>query len=134
MPTCPRCGKDLCTNQALDYHLNKKTKCIDNSCRYCKGVFETRSKRDSHVIYCRANVIYKELYKMYTNVFILNENHYILKCSNDKLIDTKYMYEIHASPFSKSVRRSKEGTFSVEVTFIDDMVIVKEELLTTKQS
>lgn len=27
MPICPRCGKCLCTEQSLEYHLSKKKRC-----------------------------------------------------------------------------------------------------------
>ena len=38
MSICPRCGKVMCSEQSLQYHLNRKTPCNSLHCIYCKSV------------------------------------------------------------------------------------------------
>ena len=40
---CPRCGKILCNEQSLSYHLNKKTKCDKLICRICGTLHSTKA-------------------------------------------------------------------------------------------
>ena len=42
MPICPRCGKNLCNDQALRYHLNKKTPCNSLKCSKCNQVYSSK--------------------------------------------------------------------------------------------
>lgn len=40
MPVCPRCGKSLSTNQALEYHLSKRKSCNSIfTCTMCNQTF-----------------------------------------------------------------------------------------------
>jgi len=42
MPICPRCGKILCNDQALRYHLNKKVPCNSLKCSLCNKVHSSK--------------------------------------------------------------------------------------------
>ena len=42
MSICPRCGKILCNEQALMYHLNKKTPCNSLKCNKCKKTYSSK--------------------------------------------------------------------------------------------
>ena len=42
MSICPRCGKVLCNEQALQYHLNKKVSCNSLSCKHCKSIHSSK--------------------------------------------------------------------------------------------
>jgi hypothetical protein len=33
--TCYRCGKHLCTEQSLNYHLQKRVRCTEYKCTIC---------------------------------------------------------------------------------------------------
>lgn len=49
MPSqCPRCGKILCTEQALLYHLNRKIKCLSIQCTTCLQSFSTKQDLKHH--------------------------------------------------------------------------------------
>lgn len=56
MPICNRCGKDLATNQTLQYHLNKKKRCdLRFSCSLCKESFSSEHTLRSHYKGCSAS-------------------------------------------------------------------------------
>ena len=52
MPICPRCGKTLSSDQALQYHLNKKYKCGTWKCGLCDIVFDTKFSLNIHKLSC----------------------------------------------------------------------------------
>lgn len=131
MPSCPRCGKSLSTNQALDYHLNKKFKCALNSCQICKKQFETKTNRDNHYIYCRANQLYKAFceFENEDNVFILDKQMNILKASNSTLINTEFKYNFTKEPFSKPTKVVNNQVMYVKINEYDNYVIAIYEKL-----
>ena len=45
---CYRCGKWLCNEQSLFYHLNKKTKCSSLRCAECNVMFKTKLEMRLH--------------------------------------------------------------------------------------
>ena len=45
---CYRCGKWLCNEQSLFYHLNKKTKCSSLRCTECNVMFKTKLEMRLH--------------------------------------------------------------------------------------
>lgn len=45
---CYRCGKYLCNEQSLFYHLNKKTKCSSLKCAECNVMFKTKLEMRLH--------------------------------------------------------------------------------------
>ena len=69
MPICPRCGKCLTTDQALQYHLNKKYKCNSIKCQKCNQTFDTKLKLQMHCITCIAeeSLSYDYLLNFYLN-------------------------------------------------------------------
>lgn len=134
MPICPRCGKSLCTNQALDYHLRKKFKCSDNSCNICKLQFENRYKRDAHIKYCKAQKLFHTFAKCYTNVYVLDSKMNILSCNSSEMIDTLYNCILHYSPFSKHIRYIDNIPHTVDLEYVDDYIIAIENTLGKKCS
>lgn len=52
MVLCPRCNKNLSTNQALTYHLNRRTPCNSIRCNYCEQQFATRLDLQMHLMRC----------------------------------------------------------------------------------
>ena len=69
MPICPRCGKSLTTDQALQYHLNKKFKCNSIKCEKCNQTFETKLKLQMHMMHCPEvkGPSYQDLLTFYLN-------------------------------------------------------------------
>ena len=55
MPICPRCGKTLSTQQALEYHLQKKNKCGSIKCKICDQSFDTKLSLQMHCLKCEGN-------------------------------------------------------------------------------
>lgn len=52
MPICPRCGKNLSSEQALTYHLNRKYRCNTWVCSKCTVVFSTKFDLHIHQLKC----------------------------------------------------------------------------------
>ena len=52
MPICYRCGKSLCSEQALTYHLNRKYKCGSWKCVGCNLSFTTKFDMNIHLLRC----------------------------------------------------------------------------------
>lgn len=52
MPICPRCGKSLSSDQALQYHLNRKYKCGTWKCAKCSTLFDTKFSLKIHESGC----------------------------------------------------------------------------------
>jgi len=52
MPICPRCGKSLTSDQALNYHLNRKFRCGIWNCTRCNINFNTKHQLTLHEIQC----------------------------------------------------------------------------------
>jgi hypothetical protein len=52
MPICPRCGKSLTSDQALNYHLNRKFRCGIWNCTRCNVNFNTKHQLQLHEIQC----------------------------------------------------------------------------------
>ena len=55
MPICPKCGKTFSTEQALQYHLNKKYKCGTWKCGKCNTVFNTQFALKIHNMNCESD-------------------------------------------------------------------------------
>ena len=43
---CHRCGKVLCTEQSLSYHLKKKKRCDQYKCNICGKLHTNKSQLD----------------------------------------------------------------------------------------
>lgn len=52
MVLCPRCNKNLSTNQALTYHLNRRIPCNSIRCLYCNQTFATKLELQMHSMRC----------------------------------------------------------------------------------
>lgn len=52
MVLCPRCNKNLSTNQALTYHLNRRTPCNSIQCPHCQQRFQTKLDLQMHMMRC----------------------------------------------------------------------------------
>lgn len=52
MPICVKCGKRLSTEQALQYHYNRKIKCTDLKCKVCNKQCYTKFEYTLHERQC----------------------------------------------------------------------------------
>lgn len=52
MPICPRCGKSLTSDQALNYHMNRKFRCGIWNCVRCHQNFNTKHHLTLHEMQC----------------------------------------------------------------------------------
>ena len=80
MPVCPRCGKSLCSEQALMYHLNRKYRCGSWKCEKCNIDFDTKFNLSLHKIKCdsvqeqvSSETLLNVLNKIPLNLFVLEK-------------------------------------------------------------
>lgn len=52
MYTCFKCGVSFSSQQALNYHQNKKIKCLSLECATCKQKFSKKGDYKLHVLHC----------------------------------------------------------------------------------
>ena len=52
MYVCFKCGKSLSSSQALEYHLNKKVKCLSLECKLCNSFFSKKKELHNHMLNC----------------------------------------------------------------------------------
>jgi len=70
MPVCPRCGKCLSSEQALNYHLNKKYKCGTWNCTKCDQKFDTKFDYKIHEMNCsRRTLTYCPCYDVLRDIY-----------------------------------------------------------------
>lgn len=81
MPLCPRCGKNLSTEQAVTYHLNKKYKCGSLKCHLCTKPFTTKFDLNIHLL---SNC----------NEYQFIEKNNVSKCNDVLVIEYKNNYDI----------------------------------------
>ena len=94
MPKCYRCGKMLCTMQALEYHLNKKVKCSKpHTCEFCDKEFDSKlellyHRRECKLDFSRIAAILKP--NKETAVYITDRSFNILFTDDHKCLDSNY--------------------------------------------
>jgi len=103
MTICPRCGKLLSTQQALEYHLKKKIPC--NSlyrCGNCSKEFNSNEelllhKRNCTMPHAKLSRIVKT--QSFNNVYILDQQLAIAYCDDKSLVGKQF-----PSLYSKNTR------------------------------
>ena len=123
---CPRCGKQLCTEQALQYHLNKKVKCNQQwKCGKCDRLFEKRRDLLLHGCYAEETCIYNvplETFEsqesVYAEIKVTNKTKQAVKCA--VVFDTKQPSSFEKCSFDSNIvyefmkRNSKNNVFQLD--------------------
>lgn len=96
MPICPKCGKSLCSEQALSYHLNKKFKCGTWKCMICSKSFDTKLNLQLHELKCGVPErtypdysILRMFYDKSTNVCCELRGGVVVNCNDDTYIGVR---------------------------------------------
>ena len=129
MPTCCRCGKNLSTQQALQYHYNKKFKCnFAWKCEICDTVFQTQAQFNAHSKVCNPekNHTYEFLRTHSgSDTYLLNESQKIINNSDGSLNGKLYTSTLHPNlheritfEISKGCTRELVKTLKGEIKFI----------------
>ena len=82
MPICPRCGKCLSSEQALEYHLNKKYKCGTWKCMNCSMFCDTKFQLQMHEMKCYNNRTETPSYDILRELY-LHSNMIVFKLDNN---------------------------------------------------
>lgn len=89
MPICFKCGKDLATDQSLQYHLQKRVKCNTLNCSTCKKQFPNKLLLDNHKHECNYTSNTLSRYDIFDQ--IQSKQIYLIEL--DKAYDVKYISE-----------------------------------------
>ena len=87
MPRCFKCGKELATDQSLQYHLNKRVKCNSLYCDICHKQFPNKLLYETHFHVCQKSkreLSTIERYKVYD--FIKSNNIFLIELDREKHI------------------------------------------------
>ena len=87
MPICFKCGKNLATDQSLQYHLQKRVPCNTLNCNKCKIQFPNKLLLDNHKHECSYTTNNNSRYEIFDQ--IQSQNIYIIEL--DKQFDIKYI-------------------------------------------
>ena len=101
MPICFKCGKELATEQSLQYHLQKRVPCNTLVCPICKKHFPNKILLQNHMHECKetsnnSSLRYDIFDQIQTkNIFIieLNNDYHIKYISNNFETELKYVKE-----------------------------------------
>ena len=94
MPICFKCGKNLATDQSLQYHLQKRVKCNTLNCTKCKKQFPNKLLLDNHKHECSYTSSNSSRYEIFDQ--IQSQYIYIIELNKDfniKYISDNYKYK-----------------------------------------
>ena len=131
---CPRCGKELCTPQALTYHLNKKKRCDDLwRCYKCEQKFDTRIELAKHSDTCPAiqNHTYEVISKLMRcsggnndNVYELDDD---LKVVRSSIAESNKEEEVNTgSTYVSTLIRNQRSTINAEIKTLTGHRLVRK--------
>ena len=89
MPICFKCGKNLATDQSLQYHLQKRVPCNTLNCSKCKKQFPNKILLDNHKHECIYTIHNHSRYEVFDQ--IQSNNIYIIELNKD--FDIQYISE-----------------------------------------
>jgi len=99
MPICFKCGKNLSTDQSLQYHLNRRVKCNTLHCDKCDKQFQSKLSFDSHLHECDGrNISTRNRHKLYDNV--KSERIFLIEINKENkitYISTHFLDKLHDS-------------------------------------
>lgn len=93
MPICFKCGKNLATDQSLQYHLQKRVPCNTLNCTKCKKQFPNKLLLDNHKHECNYTSNNNARYEIFDQ--IQSNNIYIIELNkqfNIQYISDNYKY------------------------------------------
>ena len=112
MPSCPRCGKRLCSQQALEYHLQKKKRCNSlTNCESCGKSFRSREEFLIHKQNCTmppqklSRIVRND---SFNNVYILDQKLNIVHNENSDVIGKQFVLLFH--PYTRDRLRDEIRT------------------------
>ena len=94
MPICFKCGKNLATDQSLQYHLQKRVPCNTLNCLKCKKQFPNKLLLENHKHECNYISNSESRYTIFDQ--IQSNNIYIIELNKDykiKYISKNYDYK-----------------------------------------
>ena len=153
MPICFKCGKDLATDQSLQYHLQKRTKCNTLGCPRCKKQFANKILLENHKheclpeTPCNSNIRYTifdtiqskhvyliELNKEYQIKYISNNfatelNEKKTELLNKNINDFMKLENILKNTLSNAEIQRDGKRINLDITYNDDNILLVETLV-----
>ena len=148
MPICFKCGKDLATDQSLQYHLQKRVPCNTLNCLKCKKQFPNKLLLDNHKHECLLENTTNADLRYYIYDKIQSKNIYIIEINNnsykinylsnnfEKYLNIKIKDIINSNinnlfqfDKNKSQIQHNDKTFNLDINYNDDNILLIETLV-----
>ena len=131
---CWRCGLLLSSEQALQYHLGKKKKCISIICEICNGIFPSNASLCIHKSKCKENNYNIDRHKSFDMINLLdcvlveyNSNGFVTYISSscrevygykeEELIGTHYNHLIYDNDLAYIKEKQKQNIDTNKLQF-----------------
>ena len=151
MPICFKCGKELATDQSLQYHLQKKVKCNTLKCLTCKMQFPNKLLLENHKHECSSitqpksitrHSIFDQINSKYLYIIEINKEYNITYASNNfknksELIDKNIENIIQIESILKKSLQQPDRvqmynkTCNLEIKYRDDYILLMNTLVLT---
>ena len=129
MPICFKCGKNLATDQSLQYHLQKRVKCNTLSCPTCKKQFPNKLLFDNHKFECGTDTDFEQSIRFSIYDTLKSDSLKIYELSKD--LEVKYPKNSGESfNFIKDVKNSKELRYEnkmYKIKFSDSRILITQQ-------
>ena len=127
MPICFKCGKNLATDQSLQYHLQKRVPCNTLKCPGCKKQFPNKLLLDNHKLEC-SYMVKIDRHSKYTIFDTIKSKHiYIIELNNDYNI--KYL----SNNFEENLNYNKKDIIDQNINEIFNFDYIKNNKLNNAQ-
>jgi len=148
MPICFKCGKELATDQSLQYHLQKRVKCNTLNCVNCKKQFPNKLLLENHKHECKEaieptsiirhtifdqiqtnNIYFIELNKSYDITYLSNNfdnKQHLIK----KNINTIFQLEENLKKELPYIRiQHDDKSFHLNIKYNDEYILLIKTLI-----
>ena len=151
MPICFKCGKNLATDQSLQYHLQKRVKCNTLNCTKCKKQFPNKLLLDNHRHECipenelnlrytifdqiqSKNIYIIELNNIYNVNYISDNYENLLNCKNNDIINNHINNVINLDSVLNSKIKNTKMThdninFEIVIKYNTENILIIETIL-----
>ena len=119
---CHRCGIQLASQQSLQYHLNKKTKCNSLKCEHCAGLFPNKDSFFIHKAKCGTSEEEEEKRHKHFDLLTQNDKNVVVlefdKSGMIKYISKNIFFLLGYNPEEMINKNGYEFIYTPDIPFL----------------